>query len=240
MAATYSTLAGGVTALKALVRVDERLNSDVAAALTEPHWEDALTRAVQETYSDDRPRHLVLSITGDGSTRKHQLSAVSGSKWRDGWSSVRGPRVEYPAGSTPPYWRADGWRVHRGTDGSDYLYTTGWIVASSEEVEVPYNAPHEIGAAACSVQAGHHGAVLALAAHLLILGIMSERMRITAEEVDAESVDLKTEAERWEKLGKAYLDEYRRRVPLVAPAAVVLFEPKTIGGTDYAFHGRRP
>jgi len=131
---------------RTLNQYDDRIRARLGDLGVLQHFQNAATSLALEAainqFSNDHPREVTQTLTGDGSTYDFDLDtdADAGDEYINGWSRIS--LVEYPAGERDPEYLDEyyGWR-YIYTSGTNYLRLVEDTPSSAETVQVTYTAP---------------------------------------------------------------------------------------------------
>jgi hypothetical protein len=188
-----------------IAAVRQRLRDTGSVSTFGADVELVLDKAVQSAvtqYSSDRPREVVVDLTGNG-TPFYKTSLMTG--WVDEWSQAL--KIEYPAETVgasdyPTFLDpSSDWRLHR-----DATYYYLWLVArspaASETIRVWFTIPHTVSTAVGAVPAADtiptpdKESVLDLAASIACMHLATEAAQSTDMDVPSDSTNYRDAADK--------------------------------------------
>ena len=174
---------------------------DGAAKLSPAEIVKAVEEAIAGRYSKDRPRKLVVDLTGDGATIEWSLSGVAG--WQEGFSHVL--QIEYPQGERSPiYLEADDWLLYDAPTGRSLRFA--FALATGKKARVQFTAPHSTDAS--TVPDADFYAVGALAASLAARRLAAIYAQTGDSSIAADTVNYRTKSQEYLGLARQLEKQY--------------------------------
>lgn len=214
--------------------------------------DQALDAALAE-FSRDRPRSVVVEVTGAGSFDVLLSSVGSAgppsSQWSDGWSHLES--VVYPYVSTSrelPTLEPDAYGVIQLPAGPTLRFAAA-TPAASEKALLTFTRPHELTSATSTVPDGLEEALVNLAAAFGFEQLAAYYAQATDSSISADVVDHRGRSSEYQQLAKVFRSRYYTAVgrgvdgkvqTAAAASAIVDLDRRfgNLGRTDYHFHPR--
>jgi len=178
-------------------KLRERFGKDVEEPLLEEFFLQAKDR-----YDQDRPRHKILTVTGDGSTYEWTLT-----DWDDTISYILS--VEYPAGKKVPVFLKPARYAVIETDGTFKLRLLYDVPSATEKVEIVYTTPHIVSDTQSTIPERDFWAVVDLAASMIARFLASQYFRMAETyEVYEQTIDFGRKGENYISLARVWETNY--------------------------------
>ncbi len=202
---------------------------DAAGKLPSADLTASIEEAIAGRYSKDRPRMLVVDLTGDGAKYEWDLATLTG--WQSGFSQVVG--IEYPQGERAPiFLENDDWRIYDSPTARFLRFA--FALTSGKKARVRFTAAHSIDAS--TVPDADFYAVGALAASLAARRLSAVYAQIGDSTIPADAVNYRTKSQEYAALARQLENDYENLLGTdperTAPAAsrTVPWKGETAGG----------
>lgn len=174
---------------------------DAAAKLSSDELKAAIEEALGGRYSKDRPRMLVVDLTGNGAQYEWDLSAVTG--WQSGFSQI--VQIEYPQGEqTPIFLDNDDWTFYESPTARFLRFA--FALTSGKKARVQFTATH--GLDASSMPEADFYALGALAASLAAQRLAALYAQIGDSSIAADTVNYRTKSQEYMTLARRLEKDY--------------------------------
>lgn len=196
-------------------------NRIIDLSATNPLMVDATTldeaiSAATTRFSQDRPREVVVDVTGAGSDFYPLTGGSSvAASWVDGSSRV--VSIDYPAGAvangyTPSWLDPDNdWTTYRSASVT-YLRFRNAAPSATETARVTYTAPHTHTSVTDTVPAQDLDALCDLAAHYACLALATKAAASQDSVIAADSTNYRDSQLRFKQQAEAWLASYEARM----------------------------
>lgn len=202
--------------------------------------------AALERYSDDRPREIVVDVSGDGGNY-YEINTTSFIEWVEGFSRII--KIEYPAATiasdeAPTYLEDEDWRDDYYAAGKRYLYLPNHSPSASETMRITYAAPYVFSAPTgeeieASVPSQDFYAVCKLSAGYCCYALAAKYGQSMDPTLGADVVNYAQKSDFYERRGDKFVALYEEHMGIqegTAPAGVI---SEWDVETPYIFHGRK-
>jgi hypothetical protein len=222
-----------------LALVREKLR-DTAVKITDLEQRSALLEAVTR-YSNDRPRTMIDTLTGDGSAYAFTLDAA----FESGFSFVS--TVEHPTGEQQPsYVDRTTYAVRQQPDGTYKLHFFTLVIQAGETAYATYMARHQLTETVDTIPVYDREAVANLATAFCLLELAAYYAQTGDPTMAADAVMYRSKSAEYIALAKEYRERYNMAlgIPLengeVSPASASIDVDVDLqnDGGDRLFHPR--
>lgn len=196
-----------------ILRVRRRLvDTDVDIQNLSDDTVDEAVLAALERYSQIKPGHSTVNITGDG-TSFYAQSNLTG--FVDEWSEIMS--LEYPAEAvssthTPIFLDpTSDWTWYRDAS-TKYLWLPNHSPAATETVRVTFTIPRVLTSASNTVISSHLDAVLALSCGYCCLFLAGQKAGTSAPMVNADIANFEGAQRRYTETAREFINLFNERM----------------------------
>jgi len=204
---------------------------------------DEQIKASLERYSKDRPKEVVLDVSGDGGNY-YEINTTVFTSWVEGFSRII--LVEYPAAAiasdeAPTYLEDEDWRDDYRDATKRYLYLPDDTPAATEKMRITYIAPYLFAGAtpATDTPEQDFDAICSLAAGLCCEALAAKYGQSMDPTLGADVVNYAEKTDFYARRSKELIALYEEHMGIeegTAPASAVSDWDVE---ESYLFHGRK-
>jgi hypothetical protein len=191
---------------------------DAANKLSLADRDDAISQAVRQRYSKDRPRELASDVTADGTSQLPlpQGPSTPAEQFEDGFSAIRS--LEFPIGTLPPtLLESNGWQLYRTPTGLKILLSDTTVPSNGDHVRVTWTVRHIPGTSGGSpinttIPDADFEAVSDMASAICCEKLAAIYAQTRDPSIQADAVNYRTKSQEYLALAKALRQRYFEHV----------------------------